>query len=57
MSPLLDRQLQEEWWRSGQNPKTIFDDFLTDMKKTFHNIWTETIQLLTTEKWNKKKVS
>ena len=32
-SPLLDRQLKEEWWRSCQNPKTIFDAFLTDMKK------------------------
>jgi len=36
-SPLLDRQLQEEWWRSYQNPKTIFDNFLTDMKNTFYN--------------------
>lgn len=32
----LSRQLKEEWWRSlHPNKKTIFDEFLNDMRETF----------------------
>lgn len=35
-SHVLPRQLKEEWWRSlHPNKKTIFDEFLNDMKDTF----------------------
>jgi transposase-like protein len=35
-SPLLHRQLKEEWWRSlHPNKETIFDEFLSDMKDAF----------------------
>jgi len=31
---LLERQLMEEWWRSFNASKNLFDQFFEDMKRT-----------------------